>query len=79
MPGTAPSPTARTADALPTLLLWGESDRLTPLIYGETYHKLIAGSKLVKFAGTGHMPMFEQPEKWSAAISQFLHQETVNA
>lgn len=63
----------------PTLLLWGESDRLTPLIYGETYHKLIADSKLVKFARTGHMPMFEQPEKWSATISQFLRQEIVNA
>jgi pimeloyl-ACP methyl ester carboxylesterase len=63
----------------PTLLLWGENDRLTPPVYGETYHKHIASSKLVKFAGTGHMPMFEQTEKWSATIFQFLSQETVNA
>lgn len=63
----------------PTLIVWGEKDRLTAPIYGDTYHKLIASSTLVKLAGTGHMPMFEQTEKWSATISQFLNQEAVNA
>lgn len=63
----------------PTLLLWGENDRMIAPVYGETYHTLIAGSKLVKLAGTGHMPMFEQPAEWSAAIFQFLKQETVKA
>jgi len=63
----------------PTLILWGENDRLTAPVYGDAYHHLIGGSKLVKLADTGHMPMFEQTEKWSAAISQFLNQEAVNA
>lgn len=62
----------------PTLLLWGDHDRLTPPIYGDTYHKLIANSKLEKLPGTGHMPMLEQTAKWIDAISQFLNQETVN-
>ena len=59
----------------PTLLLWGEKDRLTPAVYGDAYHKRIAGSKLVKLAGSGHMPMLEQTEAWIATISQFLNQE----
>lgn len=63
----------------PTLILWGENDHLTAPVYGDAYHNLIAGSKLVKLAGSGHMPMFEQTEQWSASISQFLNQETVNA
>lgn len=65
----------------PTLVIWGENDRLIPPIYGDTFHKLIPGSKLVKLAGTGHMPMFEQYEAWSAAIVEFLtqNQEAANA
>lgn len=61
----------------PTLLLWGENDRLTAPVYGDAYHRLIPSSKLVKLSGTGHMPMFEQTEAWSATISQFLNQEAV--
>jgi pimeloyl-ACP methyl ester carboxylesterase len=63
----------------PTLLLWGEHDRLIASAYGELYQTLIADSSLEKLAGAGHMPMFEQPEAWSSAISQFLNQEGGNA
>lgn len=61
----------------PTLLLWGDRDRLIPPVYADTYHQLITGSKLVKLADTGHMPMFEQTTQWIDAIAQFLNQETV--
>jgi pimeloyl-ACP methyl ester carboxylesterase len=63
----------------PTLLLWGEHDRLTAPVYGDTYHNLIVGSKLIKLVGRGHMPMLEHAEEWSTAISQFLNQEAVSA
>lgn len=63
----------------PTLLLWGAKDRMVAPVYGETYHSLIAGSTLLELADTGHMPMFEQAEEWSAIISRFLNQEAVNA
>ncbi len=58
----------------PTLVLWGENDRLIPPIYGDVFHERIAGSQLVKLFGTGHMPMFEQPDEWSNVISDFLRQ-----
>lgn len=57
---------------LPTLIVWGKNDRLIPPVYGETFHKLIPGSKLVMLDGTGHMPMFEKPQEWSKVISEFL-------
>lgn len=59
----------------PTLIVWGATDRLIPPIYGETLHQLIAGSQLVTLAGTGHMPMFEQPAEWCAAIAAFADPE----
>jgi pimeloyl-ACP methyl ester carboxylesterase len=65
----------------PTLVIWGENDRLIPQVYGDTLHKIIAGSKLVKLAGTGHMPMFEKHEEWTNEIADFLllNEEKANA
>lgn len=62
----------------PTLLLWGANDRLTAPVYGDTYHQLIGGSKLVKLADTGHMPMFEQTDSWIAEVARFLSQEMLS-
>ncbi len=59
----------------PTLVIWGQNDRLIPAVYGTTFQSLIPGSQLVMLEGTGHMPMFEQPAAWARAISDFLHQE----
>jgi len=56
----------------PTLVIWGELDRLIPQVYGDTFYKLIPNSKLVKLTGTGHMPMFEQHEAWTQHIADFL-------
>ena len=63
----------------PTLLVWGENERLIAPVYGETYHQLIPHSQLITLSGTGHMPMFEKPEEWSAAISAFLTDNTGNS
>lgn len=58
----------------PTLVIWGENDRLIPVVYGTTFQSLIPGSQLVRLAGTGHMPMFEQPEDWAQHIGNFLQE-----
>lgn len=56
----------------PTLVIWGENDRLVPPVYGDTFHRLITNSQLVKLEGTGHMPMFEKHEEWARTICEFL-------
>jgi pimeloyl-ACP methyl ester carboxylesterase len=56
----------------PTMIVWGQNDRLIPPVYGDTLHRLIAHSELIKLEGTGHMPMFEQPVEWCGVIHEFL-------
>jgi pimeloyl-ACP methyl ester carboxylesterase len=56
----------------PTLIIWGQNDRLVPVAYADAFHSLIANSTLVKLEGTAHMPMFEMPGEWSRHIVEFL-------
>jgi pimeloyl-ACP methyl ester carboxylesterase len=56
----------------PTLILWGRDDRLIPLAHGQFYARQIPGARLEVFDGCGHMVPFEQPERWSAAVLEFL-------
>lgn len=56
----------------PTLVLWGERDRLIPLAQGERLHRDIAGSRLVVFPGLGHVPHEEDPAATVAAVQEFL-------
>ncbi len=58
----------------PTLIVWGENDRLIPPAYAEAFHRAIAGSQVAMLSGTGHMPMFEKPQEWSKVIADFLRQ-----
>jgi len=59
----------------PTLVIWGENDRMIPPVYGDTFHRHIANSELVKLTGTGHMPMLEKHEEWARQITEFLKTE----
>jgi pimeloyl-ACP methyl ester carboxylesterase len=56
----------------PTLLLWGESDRLIPPVYGERWRELLAGARLETIPAAGHMLPYEQPERFVAAVTRFL-------
>jgi pimeloyl-ACP methyl ester carboxylesterase len=55
----------------PTLLVWGEHDKLIPPAYGEAYRKHIPHAQLVKIAACGHMPMFEREAEFVKLISDF--------
>ena len=55
----------------PTLLLWGDHDRLVPPAYGEAYKKHIAGAQLELIANCGHLPMFEKEAEFVEAIMKF--------
>ena len=47
--------------AAPTLLLWGESDRIKPLAQADSWLKLIPDARLEAMKGVGHLPLDEQP------------------
>jgi pimeloyl-ACP methyl ester carboxylesterase len=57
---------------LPTLILCGKDDRLTPSKYSELLHKEIGGSEAVFFDNCGHMPMIEQSAEFNEAVASFL-------
>lgn len=57
---------------LPTLIIWGDQDRLIPPEHAEHFHRDIAGSQLVVLPGLGHVPHEEDPAKTVAAVQAFL-------
>ncbi len=56
----------------PTLLIWGDCDRVSPLSVAENYHRLIAGSKLEVIPHCGHIPALEKPQELVERITKFL-------
>ena len=56
----------------PTLILWGEDDGLIPVASAHAYNAAIAGSKLIIYPKTGHMPMEEVPDQSAENVRAFL-------
>jgi pimeloyl-ACP methyl ester carboxylesterase len=55
----------------PTLLLWGDADRVHPLVYAEEWQRRIKGAELKLLRG-GHMLPHEAPEAVAGALAGFL-------
>jgi pimeloyl-ACP methyl ester carboxylesterase len=60
------------ADAPPTLVLWGEEDTRLPTAYGKTIATAIPGAVWILVAGAGHLLPTERPERVAEEISGFL-------
>jgi pimeloyl-ACP methyl ester carboxylesterase len=56
---------------IPTLILWGDTDKLLPLAFAEEYCRLIPGSRLQVLERCGHLPQVEQPTEFAAQVTQF--------
>ena len=59
---------------VPTLLVWGASDRVVTPDYGRAYSRLIAGSRFALIEGAGHHPEIEQPETFVERVVAFLEE-----
>lgn len=55
----------------PTLIVWGEDDRVIPVADGRTLHDEILHSRLVIFTKCGHVPMEEKAELFSDLVAEF--------
>lgn len=60
---------------IPTLLVWGAQDRLTPLGVARRFHTLLPQSSLHIVDECGHAPMIEQPDAFNALALAFLQQQ----
>jgi pimeloyl-ACP methyl ester carboxylesterase len=57
---------------IPTMVVWGLSDRIVPVEAAIGYHRLIDGSRLEIFERTGHVPQMERPGRFNALLDEFL-------
>lgn len=73
---TGPRRLATTADLsrihVPTLVMFGQDDRLIPAADGEKFHKAIPGATLILYPGVGHVPMEQIPDRSVADLKAWL-------
>jgi pimeloyl-ACP methyl ester carboxylesterase len=56
----------------PTLIIWGEDDRLIPVAYAHEFGKRILGSRVELIANCGHIPQVEQTDATLNLVERFL-------
>ncbi|MGV3640340.1 MAG: alpha/beta fold hydrolase [Adhaeribacter sp.] len=57
---------------VPTLLIWGLNDTITPPQVAHEFNRLIKGSELHFIDECGHAPMMEHPEAFNVVLNKFL-------
>jgi pimeloyl-ACP methyl ester carboxylesterase len=57
---------------IPTLLVWGLNDTITPPMVGYEFNRLIPQSELKFIDKCCHAPMMEHPEKFNQMVEDFL-------
>jgi pimeloyl-ACP methyl ester carboxylesterase len=58
--------------ACPTLIVWGEQDRVIPVADASVFEELIPNSRKVIFQDTGHVAMIERPASFNGLLSEFI-------
>lgn len=56
---------------VPTLILWGDQDRLFPPAHADAYGALIPGSEVVVLSECGHLPNIEKTNEFVSALTRF--------
>jgi pimeloyl-ACP methyl ester carboxylesterase len=59
-------------EATPTLLVWGQEDRLVPPVYAEEFGRWLAQTRTDIIKEAGHAPHLEQPETVADLVQAFL-------
>jgi pimeloyl-ACP methyl ester carboxylesterase len=58
--------------SVPTLLVWGLNDTITPPMVAHEFNRLIPNSELQFIDRCSHAPMMEHPEKFNELVEDFL-------
>ena len=61
--------------ACPTLIVWGDEDKIIPVGDASVFEELIPNSSKVIFEGTGHMAMLERPAAFNEMLSEFIEEQ----
>jgi len=60
---------------VPTLILWGDADKVIPPPYGPAFCHLIPNARLEILPRCGHLPQVERTEEFVAAVTGFIQGE----
>ena len=69
---TAVPPSESGTITAPTLIMWGERDELLPPQDGYRLAAAIPGSRLIVYGDTGHLVLWEQPERVATDLANFV-------
>jgi pimeloyl-ACP methyl ester carboxylesterase len=61
---------------VPTLIVWGDGDKVFPAPYAKEYGRLIRGSRVEVLPGCGHLPHVEKPDVFADLFSRFAAEHT---
>ena len=62
--------------AVPTMVLWGAKDSITPIAQGQDLVRLIPGARLEVLPMAGHIPAIEDERTFNSALLEFLRDTT---
>lgn len=57
----------------PTMIIWGEHDRVFPMAVGAELHQRIRRSTFVMIPKAGHMPQWERPDLVNRSLIEYIH------
>ena len=57
---------------IPTCIIWGKQDTVTPPEVADDFHKLLPNSNLFWIDKCGHAAMMERPEQFNSILDQWL-------
>jgi pimeloyl-ACP methyl ester carboxylesterase len=60
---------------VPSLVVWGDDDKIVPLSAGKTYAKALPSAKLEIVKASGHCVDMEQPEALAKLVTNFIGRE----
>ncbi|WP_434122501.1 alpha/beta fold hydrolase [Paenarthrobacter nitroguajacolicus] len=72
-------PTEAGTISVPTLIVWGAHDHLVPRQHQETLRERIHGARLNIYELTGHLVLWECPDRLAADVKSFLKEFTKGA
>jgi pimeloyl-ACP methyl ester carboxylesterase len=60
------------AEEMPTLIVWGDRDKIIPVSHAYQTHEAIPNSRLEILPGVGHFPHVEEPFRFVEILTDFL-------
>jgi pimeloyl-ACP methyl ester carboxylesterase len=60
------------ASKMPSLIVWGQRDRIIPVEHARPAHEAMPGSRLELFDEAGHFPHLDDPLRFARTLEVFL-------